>query len=181
MHEHRPDAAELWQLIESLSAEVKRGQADIAALERRADASDVRADASQARADEAEVRADKADVRADKAEARADRADLRADLGDLRVDKIAAAEFIDRELIAELQTEGELTREHLRELEQALRSSRVIGAAIGMLMATRNLDEDQAFAVLAKASHDADQRLRDVAELLVRSPLGASRVDEPGG
>jgi len=159
MDEERPDAAaELWQLIEALSGEVKRGRADIAALVRRADASDARADASQERADHAE--------------ARADQADLRADIGDFRVDKIAAAELIDRELIAELQTDVDLTREHLGELEQALRSSRVIGAAIGMLMATRNLDEEQAFAVLAKASQDSDQRLRDVAELLVRGPSG---------
>lgn len=168
MDEERPDSAELWQLIEALTDQVKRGQSDIAALISRADASDARADASEARADQAEARADKA-------EARADQADLRSDIGDLRVDKIAAAELVDRELIAELQTEGELSRQHLSEMEQALRSSRVIGAAIGMLMASRNLDEDQAYAVLAKASHDSEQRLRDIAELLVRGTPG----DEP--
>lgn len=172
MDEERPDGAELWQLIEALTAEVKRGQADIAALIGRADASDVRADISEVRADRAEVRADAAEARADKAEARADQADLRSDIGDLRVDKIAAAELVDRQLIAELQTEGDLSRQHLSELEQALRSSRVIGVAIGMLMTSRDLDEDQAFAVLARASQDSDQRLRDIAELLVRGTPG---------
>ncbi|WP_432478057.1 ANTAR domain-containing protein [Nocardioides sp. GXQ0305] len=175
MEEQGRDGAEVWRLIEALTDDVKRGRADIAALVSRADASDARADASEARADRAEGRADEAEARADKAEARADQADLRADIGDIRVDKIAAAELVDRELIAELQADGEVSRKHLRELERALRSSRVIGVAIGMLMASRDLDEDQAFAVLATASHDSGQRLRDIAELLVRGTPG----DEP--
>ena len=151
MDEERPEGAELWQLIESLTEQVKSGQADIARLVSRADA---------------------AEARADKAESRADQADTRADINDLRVDKIAAAELVDRQMIAELQADGELSRQHAREMEQALRSSRVIGAAIGMLMAGRNINEDQAFAVLAKASKDSNRKLRDVAQLLVRGTRG---------
>lgn len=165
MDEESPEGAELWQLIGTLTEQVKSGQADIATLAGRADASDARAAAS-------EVRADAAEDRADKAEFRADRADTRADINDLRVDKIAAAEVVDREMIAELQADGELSRQHAHEMQQALRSSRVIGAAIGMLMAGRNLDEDQAFAVLAKASKDSNRKLRDVAQLLVRGTPG---------
>ncbi|HEY3529512.1 MAG TPA: ANTAR domain-containing protein [Nocardioides sp.] len=166
MDEVRPDGAELWQLIETLTDQVKSGQADIAALVTRADRSDARADAS-------EVRADLAEARAEIAEARADQADIRADIGEIRMDKIEAAELVDREMIAELQADGELSREHAREMEQALRSSRVIGAAIGVLMVSRDLNEDQAFAVLAKASQDSNRKLRDVAQLLVRGTPGA--------
>ena len=88
------------------------------------------------------------------------------------VDKIEAAELVDREMIAEIQADGELSREHAKEMEQALRSSRVIGAAIGILMASRSLNEDQAFAVLAKASQDSNRKLRDIAQLLVRGTPG---------
>lgn len=165
MDEKDPEGAELWQLMETLTEQVKSGQADIATLVGRADATDARADASEARADAAEARADKA-------ESRADQADIRADINDLRVDKIAAAELVDREMIAELQADGELSRQHAEEMQQALRSSRVIGAAIGMLMAGRDLDEDQAFAVLAKASKDSNRKLRHVAQLLVRGTPG---------
>ena len=178
MDEVRPDS-DLRQLIETLTEQVKSGQADIAALVARADTSDARADASEARADIADARADaseaRADIseaRADLAEARADQADIRADIGDVRMDKLEAVEMVDREMIAELQADGELSREHAKEMEQALRSSRVIGAAIGMLMANRDISEDQAFAVLAKASQDSNRKLRDVAQLLVRGTSG---------
>lgn len=154
------DRRDLWQLIESLTEQVKTAQADMAALVTRADVSE---------------------ARADQAEARADQADIRADIGDVRVDKIEAAERVDREMIAELQADGELSREHAKQLEQALRSSRVIGAAVGMLMASRNLSEDQAFAVLTKASQDSNQKLRHIAQLLVRgtSADDLRRKDSP--
>jgi ANTAR domain len=158
MDEERREGAELWQLIETLIDQVKSGQADIATLLSRADESDARADAS--------------DARAHRADARADRAEILADLGSARVDKIEAAERVDREMIAELQADGELSREHAKEMEQALRSSRVIGAAIGMLMAGRSLHEDQAFAILAKASQDSNRKLRDVAQSLVDGTPG---------
>lgn len=161
MAEERGDGAELWQLIEALTDQVKRGQADIAALLGRADKSDADAVASKARADRAEARAD-----------RADRAEILADLDSARVDKIEAAELVDREMIAELQADGELSREHGKQMKQALRSSRVIGVAIGMIMASRSLAEDEAFAVLAKASQDSNRKLRDIAQLLVDGAPG---------
>ena len=142
---------DLRQMIEALTEQVKSGDADIAELVARADASE---------------------ARADKTEARADQADARADIGEVRLERIEAAELIDREMIAELQADGELSREHAKQLQQALRSSRVIGAAIGILMASRNLTEDQAFAVLAKASQDSNQRLRDIARTIVRGSTG---------
>jgi hypothetical protein len=158
---------ELRQLIDALTEQVKSGHADIAALMRRADASDARAEASDVRADRAEARADASEARADKAEARADQSDVRADIGDVRVNRIEAAVLADREIIAELQADGEVSREHTKQLQEALRSTRVIGAAIGMLMVSRNLTQDQAFDVLKKASQNSNQRLRDIARLMV--------------
>ena len=53
---------------------------------------------------------------------------------------------------------------HLRE---ALRSSRTIGAAIGIVMVDRNVGEDEAFAVLSRASQDTNRKLSAIAHELV--------------
>ena len=52
-------------------------------------------------------------------------------------------------------------------LRQALSTSREIGAALGILMATRHLDRDEAFAVLRGHSQRAHRKLRDVASDVV--------------
>jgi hypothetical protein len=49
-------------------------------------------------------------------------------------------------------------------LEQALTSSRRIGAAMGVLMASLRLTEDQAFDALRTVSQHSHRKLRDVAE-----------------
>lgn len=49
-------------------------------------------------------------------------------------------------------------------LEQALASSRRIGAAMGVLMASLRLTEDQAFDALRTVSQHSHRKLRDVAE-----------------
>jgi ANTAR domain len=49
-------------------------------------------------------------------------------------------------------------------LEKALDSGRRIGAAMGILMATRRLTEPQAFDALRVASQHSQRKLRDVAE-----------------
>ncbi|HET7415173.1 MAG TPA: ANTAR domain-containing protein [Arthrobacter sp.] len=54
-------------------------------------------------------------------------------------------------------------------MEQALTSSRTIGAAIGLLMGSRNIDQDKAFAVLKQASQDSNRKLRELAAELVQS------------
>jgi len=48
-------------------------------------------------------------------------------------------------------------------LEIALESSRVIGMAMGIVMANRLVTADQAFEALRKASQDSNRKLRDVA------------------
>lgn len=58
---------------------------------------------------------------------------------------------------------------HAENLEAALVSRDLIGQAKGILMARRNIDDEQAFAVLQRASQHTNRRLRDVAESIVRS------------
>jgi AmiR/NasT family two-component response regulator len=49
-------------------------------------------------------------------------------------------------MIADLQADGVLSHDHAEQMELALRSSRTIGAAIGIIMASRDVGEDEAFA-----------------------------------
>jgi len=127
--------------IDALVRQVAANQSDIEALGRRVDDSNVRADASDARAD-------KSDARADAMEARAE---------------------IDRDMIAALQRDGVLSREHEAQLEEALKSSRTIGAAVGIIMGTRQVSEDVAFDMLKAASNHSNRKLREIAAELVAS------------
>ena len=54
-------------------------------------------------------------------------------------------------------------------LEEALKSSRTIGAAIGLLMGSRDLDEERAFAVLKQVSRNSNRKLRELAAELVQN------------
>lgn len=54
-------------------------------------------------------------------------------------------------------------REKTANLEQALHSSRDIGAAIGILMCRHLITREQAFDLLAKASQNTHRKLRDLA------------------
>jgi signal transduction histidine kinase/CheY-like chemotaxis protein len=88
-----------------------------------------------------------------------------------------AKPFAPTELQARVRTHAEAhrrRREALAEaggradhLEVALRSSRRIGAAIGIIMERARIPEDEAFALLRKASQDGNRKLRDVAEQIV--------------
>lgn len=86
-----------------------------------------------------------------------------------RTDDLEVQTGVDREMIIDLQAEGLLAAEHAAHMEQALTSSRTIGAAIGLLMGSRNIDQDKAFAVLKQASQDSNRKLRELAAELVQS------------
>jgi outer membrane murein-binding lipoprotein Lpp len=131
----------LQQQIDDLVAQVATNGARIDQLRREADAAHVRADAAEERADSAER----------------------------RVDHLHAESIIDREMIATLQADGILSRDHVAQLEEALISSRSIGAAIGILMASRQVSQDQAFLVLKEASQRSNRKLHDLAAELVAS------------
>jgi GAF domain-containing protein len=61
------------------------------------------------------------------------------------------------------------------DLKEALRSRDVIGAAKGIVMARDGVDEEAAFATLVNVSQRENQKLRDVAEALVRSTVRRRR------
>ena len=140
-----PDEESL-RRIEQIEARMQVNRADIDALIAKSDRADHRAEATDARADASEARADEDRSRITDLEARAD---------------------VDRELILELQAEGLLSRDQIAHLEEALRSSRKIGAAIGIVMANRRVDEQGAFEALRKASSLSNRKLRLIAEDVV--------------
>ncbi|MCE3551701.1 GAF and ANTAR domain-containing protein [Pseudonocardia sp. RS11V-5] len=58
-------------------------------------------------------------------------------------------------------------REHARDLDRALESSRDIGVAMGILMAGRRMTRDAAFEELRRTSQRLNTKLRTVAEFFV--------------
>ena len=56
-----------------------------------------------------------------------------------------------------------LSRDRAENLRRALQSNREIGVAMGILMQRHALTRDQAFAVLRRASQDANRKLSDIA------------------
>ena len=85
----------------------------------------------------------------------------------VRADASEAQALIDRDMIAELQRDGVLSQAHAAEMDVALKSSRTIGAAIGLIMGSRNLSEKEAFEVLRTASQNSNRKLRELAADLV--------------
>lgn len=55
----------------------------------------------------------------------------------------------------------------VEDLQHALESRRVIGVAVGLVMARYHVDEDAAFAFLTRASSHANRKLRDIAVEMV--------------
>jgi hypothetical protein len=86
------------------------------------------------------------------------------------IDELQAHVSVDRELIAELQADGDVAREHTEQLQKALATSRTIGAAVGVLMASRNVDQDEALRVLKEASSRSNTPMRRLAEVIVSGP-----------
>jgi hypothetical protein len=76
---------------------------------------------------------------------------------------------VDRNLVAELQADGLLDRAHVGHLETALKTSRRIGTAIGILMASQHFTEIEAFDALVRASQQANRKLNEIANDVVES------------
>jgi GAF domain-containing protein len=60
-------------------------------------------------------------------------------------------------------------RKHVQNLEEALRSNREIGIAMGVLMARHGLTKDEAFTELRRASQYLNVKLREVAARVVET------------
>lgn len=127
--------------LEELSREVEANTAGIEALQGRADEQGLRVSAGEAQGVEHDDRIGQLEGRAD----------------------------MDAILIAALQAEGTLNKEHAANLEEALRSSRTIGTALGVIMAIRGVSDVDAFALLRQRSMDSNRKLRDLAEEVVRT------------
>lgn len=71
--------------------------------------------------------------------------------------------------LGEVALEAADVSERASNLEAALRSSREIGAAVGILVERHRLTRDEAFDVLRSASNRANRKLVDIASVLVRT------------
>lgn len=99
-----------------------------------------------------------------KARRRVDLAEGRADAVRRRMGMLEARA---RETIRALQAEALVHREDTENLQAALKTSRTIGAAIGIIMAAYAVDEPGGFAILRKASQDGNRKLAALAEEIV--------------
>lgn len=125
--------------LEELSRDIEANTAGIEALQGQADEQGLRVSAGEARGVEHHDRIGQLEGRAD----------------------------MDAILIAALQAEGTLNQEHAANLEEALRSSRTIGTAIGVVMASQKVSDVDAFGLLRQTSMDSNRKLRDLAEEIV--------------
>lgn len=154
-------------LQEGLAAEVAELRAVIKELTARLDDSNGRADRTDVAVQRGSDRTDSLEEWADWADVRADASEEVAGAHEVRLDSLEERVDLDEEMIAELQAEGLLSKEQVANLQEALRSSRMIDAAVGIVMAARRVDEQRAFTLLSKASQDTNRKLRLIAEDVV--------------
>jgi AmiR/NasT family two-component response regulator len=81
-----------------------------------------------------------------------------------RVEVLEHQSAVDRELVAHLEADGLIDRGRIAHLEEALVTCRRIGAAMGILMASRKITDVEAFGLLRVASQDANRKLRNIAD-----------------
>lgn len=125
--------------LDKMSARLEQSEADIELLQRRAGQASRRA---------------RVDERQFEQESR-------------RVDRLESRTEVDHQMIIELQADGLLAREHAANLEAALQTSRMIGAAVGIIMVFYGVPEAGAFDILKQASDEGNFRLRFLAEEVV--------------
>lgn len=73
----------------------------------------------------------------------------------------------DRTLMTELEAQGRADKDEIANLKRALATSRQIGTAVGVIMASHKVTDSQAFDLLRKKSQTTNRKLRDVAEDVV--------------
>ncbi|MEQ4566736.1 GAF and ANTAR domain-containing protein [Paenarthrobacter sp. CAP02] len=67
-------------------------------------------------------------------------------------------------------------QQHAEDLQEAMHSRTVIDLACGVIMGQNRCSQDEAFQILKKASSTRNQKLRDVAESLVKSVANQAPV-----
>jgi hypothetical protein len=87
--------------------------------------------------------------------------------GKLDRDTIAVLQHqngVDQKIIEALLDQGEVDRVQIANLQEALKTARRIGAAMGILMSQRQLSQEAAFDALRVNSQHSHRKLREVAE-----------------
>jgi predicted flap endonuclease-1-like 5' DNA nuclease len=146
---------------------------------RRADAGDTREQVARDRADASDTRqdsADASDAREVTATSRVDAIEALATKDSLRIDDLEAYVDIDPQMILELHEAGVLRQDQVEELQTALRTSRMIGQAIGIIMTRRFVTQGEAFTLLRRASNNTNRKLREIAEDIVVTGDAAALV-----
>jgi GAF domain-containing protein len=69
---------------------------------------------------------------------------------------------------ASVAVAGAAQSERAAQLEEGMATNREIGAAVGILMATHGISQDDAFDMLSKASQRLNRKLRDIATGIVK-------------
>ncbi|GAA5033377.1 hypothetical protein GCM10023258_33170 [Terrabacter aeriphilus] len=155
--------------LEELAARVTADEADIEDLRDRVSAGQSDIDDLLGRTDELSRRADASEARADQASRRADASEAAADDDRRDVVALATRVDVDHEVVTRLVQDGVLDRKHAENLAVALRTSRRIGAALGIVMAAHKVDEQEAFEVLRRVSQDTNRKVQSIADDLVRT------------
>jgi AmiR/NasT family two-component response regulator len=108
---------------------------------------------------------------AERAELREHAAVVRTEAQERTAEHRAAWSSVQETLARLSQLSAELAeaREQIANLEQALQTSRSIGMAVGIVMASRGLSSDDAFGVLRTASQHQHRKLREIAAEVVIS------------
>lgn len=153
------------------------------------DEPDLLAEVEQIRAQMSVNRSDIDDLldTSEQSAARADSIEGRAEDDRKRIDGLESRADLDHELLLELQAAGLLRDELTAQLQLALRTSRRIGAAIGIVMLARKVSEEAAFGLLRTASQNTNQKLRLVADEIVQTgdvtvlPAEPTEPAEPTG
>src|ERR1700712_1263788 len=82
----------------------------------------------------------------------------------------SVADFVsEQDLLVVCQGQLKVAEGELEHLRSALVSARRIGAAIGIIMGTRRITDDDAFEVLSDASQAQNRKLREIAEDVIRT------------
>jgi GAF domain-containing protein len=85
-------------------------------------------------------------------------------------DAIATAAIL--AAFASIALAGARESQRADQLQQGMATNREIGAAIGILMATHSIGQDEAFDLLSQASQRLNRKLRDIATGIVRGDSG---------
>jgi AmiR/NasT family two-component response regulator len=110
------------------------------------------------------------------ATSRVDAIEALATKDSLRIDDLEAYVDIDRQMILELHETGVLRQDLVEELQTALRTSRMIGQAIGIIMTRRFVTQGEAFTLLRRTSNNTNRKLREIAEDIVVTGDAAALV-----